>query len=121
MPFESELQRKAMYAAASGHGNIGIPKQVAEKFIKHSEDGDIPEEAPSIPSIAGMPGTEEKVAHVVKDAAGRIIAVFARWSDAQQCSADHRLHGYTVEDEIGLMEHIREFVDRPRLNDHHAS
>ena len=45
MPFESELQRKAMYAAASGHGNIGIPKQVAEKFIKHSEDGDIPEES----------------------------------------------------------------------------
>ena len=45
MPFESESQRKAMYAAASGHGNIGIPKQVAEKFIKHSKDGDIPEES----------------------------------------------------------------------------
>ena len=38
MPFESEQQRKAMYAAASGKSNIGIPKEVAEKFIKHSED-----------------------------------------------------------------------------------
>jgi len=44
MPFESEAQRKAMYAAASGHSNIGIPEKVAKKFIKHSEDGDIPEE-----------------------------------------------------------------------------
>ena len=45
MPFESEAQRKAMYAALAGHSNIGIPKEVAKKFIKHSEDGDIPEEA----------------------------------------------------------------------------
>lgn len=45
MPFESEAQRRAMYAAASGKSNIGIPKEVAKKFIKHSEDGDIPEEA----------------------------------------------------------------------------
>jgi len=40
MPFESEKQRKAMYAAASGKSNIGIPKEVAKKFIKHSEDSD---------------------------------------------------------------------------------
>jgi len=47
MPFESEAQRKAMYAALAGHSNIGIPKEVAKKFIKHSEDnsGDFPEEA----------------------------------------------------------------------------
>ena len=45
MPFESEAQRKAMYAALAGHSNIGIPKEVAKKFIKHSEDNDIPEEA----------------------------------------------------------------------------
>jgi len=43
MPFESEAQRKAMYAAASGKSNIGIPKEVAKKFIKHSTD-EIPEE-----------------------------------------------------------------------------
>jgi len=35
MPFKSEQQKKAMYAAASGKGNIGIPKKVAKKFIKH--------------------------------------------------------------------------------------
>jgi len=40
MPFESSKQRKAMYAAASGKSNIGIPKEVAKKFIKHSEDSD---------------------------------------------------------------------------------
>jgi 8-oxo-dGTP pyrophosphatase MutT (NUDIX family) len=43
MPFESEQQRKAMYAAASGHSNIGIPKSVGEKFVKHKDDS-IPEE-----------------------------------------------------------------------------
>lgn len=46
MPFESEAQRKAMYAAASGKSNIGIPKEVAKKFIKHSTDDT--EEAPSL-------------------------------------------------------------------------
>ena len=40
MPFKSENQRKAMYAAASGHSNIGIPKSVGEKFIKHKDDGE---------------------------------------------------------------------------------
>jgi len=40
MPFQSEQQRKAMYAAASGHSNIGIPKSVGEKFIKHKDDGE---------------------------------------------------------------------------------
>ena len=39
MPFESEAQRKAMYAAAAGKSNIGIPQKVAEKFIKHASDG----------------------------------------------------------------------------------
>jgi len=35
MPFKSEQQKKAMYAAASGKSNTGIPKKVAKKFIKH--------------------------------------------------------------------------------------
>lgn len=38
MPFESEAQRKAMYAAAAGKSNIGIPKEVGEKFVRHGED-----------------------------------------------------------------------------------
>jgi len=41
MPFQSEEQRKAMYAAAAGHSNIGIPKSVGEKFIKHKDDNDL--------------------------------------------------------------------------------
>jgi len=43
MPFESEAQRKAMYAAASGHGNIGIPEKVAKEFIQHSKTDEVPE------------------------------------------------------------------------------
>lgn len=38
MPFESEAQRRAMYAAAAGKSNIGIPKSVGEKFVRHGED-----------------------------------------------------------------------------------
>ena len=38
MPFKSEQQRKAMYAAAAGKSNIGIPKSVGEKFVRHGED-----------------------------------------------------------------------------------
>ena len=38
MPFESEAQRRAMYAAAAGKSNIGIPKNVGEKFVRHGED-----------------------------------------------------------------------------------
>ena len=41
MPFKSQQQRKAMYAAASGHSNIGIPKSVGEKFVKHKDDNDL--------------------------------------------------------------------------------
>ena len=40
MPFKSQQQRKAMYAAASGHSNIGIPKSVGEKFVKHKDDSE---------------------------------------------------------------------------------
>lgn len=37
MPFASEKQRKAMYAAAEGKSTIGIPKKAAKKFIRHSK------------------------------------------------------------------------------------
>ena len=33
MPPVSEKQRKAMYAAAEGHSNIGIPQAVGEEYI----------------------------------------------------------------------------------------
>lgn len=38
MPFKSEEQRKAMYAASAGKSTIGIPKEVGEKFIEHRND-----------------------------------------------------------------------------------
>ena len=38
MPFESEAQRRAMYAAAAGKSNIGIPPSVGKKFIEHKDD-----------------------------------------------------------------------------------
>jgi hypothetical protein len=37
MPFQSEAQRRAMYAAAEGRSTIGIPEGAAEKFIAHSK------------------------------------------------------------------------------------
>lgn len=40
MPFASEQQRKAMYAAASGKSNIGIPEDVGKKFVRHQDDSE---------------------------------------------------------------------------------
>lgn len=37
MPFESEKQRRAMYAAAAGKGKVGIPQAVARRFIAHAK------------------------------------------------------------------------------------
>jgi hypothetical protein len=34
MPYTSEQQKKAMYAAAEGKSNIGIPKKVGKEFVK---------------------------------------------------------------------------------------
>ena len=46
MPFRSDAQRKAMYAAAAGHGKVGIPQGAAKRFIAHSHGestGHLPE------------------------------------------------------------------------------
>lgn len=37
MPPVSEKQRRAMWAAAEGHSNIGIPEKVGKEFVKHDE------------------------------------------------------------------------------------
>lgn len=37
MPFKSQKQKRAMYAAAAGKSKIGIPKRVAQKFVGHSK------------------------------------------------------------------------------------
>lgn len=41
-PPTSEAQRRAMWAAASGHSNIGIPKSVGEKFANADPGGKLP-------------------------------------------------------------------------------
>lgn len=33
MPYVSEAQRRAMYAAKSGHSTLGIPKSVGADFV----------------------------------------------------------------------------------------
>lgn len=42
VPVVSEKQRRAFYAALEGHSNLGIPKAVAEEFLKH-DNGPKPE------------------------------------------------------------------------------
>jgi len=37
MPFKSDKQRRAMHAAAAGRSTIGIPRDVARKFVADSE------------------------------------------------------------------------------------
>jgi hypothetical protein len=34
MPYTSKAQQAAMYAAAAGKSNIGIPKKVGKEFVK---------------------------------------------------------------------------------------
>jgi len=46
MPMKSDKQRKAMYAAASGKSTIGIPKQVAKKFVRDSSSRGVSPQPP---------------------------------------------------------------------------
>ena len=46
MPPVSEKQRKAMYAAASGHSTLGIPREVGEEFVGAAKD--------AVPAAAGV-------------------------------------------------------------------
>ena len=39
-PFKSDAQRRAMYAAAEGESNIGIPKKVGKEFVSDSKSQD---------------------------------------------------------------------------------
>lgn len=47
MPYVSDAQRKAMYSAAEGKSNIGIPKKVGKEFVKAGPaKKDLPKRAP---------------------------------------------------------------------------
>lgn len=50
---ESEAQRRAMYAAASGHSTIGIPKKVGAEFVKADELGKLPAKKKHPPGLFG--------------------------------------------------------------------
>jgi hypothetical protein len=45
MPMQSEAQRKAMHAAASGKSTIGIPKKVGKEFADADQGGKLPKKA----------------------------------------------------------------------------
>jgi hypothetical protein len=48
MPIRSKAQQRAMYAAASGKGQTGIPKKIAREYIEatpKSAYADLPERA----------------------------------------------------------------------------
>jgi hypothetical protein len=42
MPPVSQAQRGAMYAAASGHSTLGIPKKVGKEFVQADKPGKLP-------------------------------------------------------------------------------
>jgi hypothetical protein len=44
-PPVSEAQRKAMWAAKSGHSTLGIPEKVGAEFAKSDPGGHLPEKA----------------------------------------------------------------------------
>jgi len=44
-PPQSEAQRRAMFAAASGHSTLGIPQSVGEEFTKVGPGGKLPKRA----------------------------------------------------------------------------
>ncbi len=41
-PPVSEAQRRAMFAAAAGHSNLGIPKKVGREFVAADTGGHLP-------------------------------------------------------------------------------
>ncbi len=52
MPPLSESQRRAMRAAASGKGKLGIPKKVAEEFDAADPGGKLPKKVKKDPGEA---------------------------------------------------------------------
>jgi hypothetical protein len=56
MPMQSEAQRRAMHAAASGNSTIGIPKKVGKEFAAADQGGRLPKQARqyALPKSKGM-------------------------------------------------------------------
>lgn len=62
MPSVSDAQRRAMFAAASGHSTLGIPKKVGEEFVEADKRQDSPaEEASESNTIDSRPAHRMEV------------------------------------------------------------
>ena len=70
MPFESEAQRKAMYAASKGKSILGIPEKVAKKFIKHSVDN-----IPNSPTVLSTPEFEKDEGSQITEARNQLNSI----------------------------------------------
>lgn len=46
MPMQSEAQRRAMHAAASGNSTLDIPKKVGKEFVAADPGGKLPKRVP---------------------------------------------------------------------------
>lgn len=51
MPPRSEAQRKAIYAAASGHSTLGIPKKVGKEYTNADHGEKLPKKVKSKSSL----------------------------------------------------------------------
>ena len=61
MPMQSEAQRRAMHAAASGKSTSGIPKKVGKEFAAADQGGKLPKQAGqyALPKSKGMKNAKD--------------------------------------------------------------
>lgn len=67
MPFQSEEQRKAMYAVAEGKSTIGIPESVGKKFVAHRND--------ELANDAKFDGRRKEAAGIVHYSSGKVLLI----------------------------------------------
>lgn len=75
-PPESEAQRRAMWAAKSGHSTLGIPKSVGAEFAKSDPGGKLPEKKHDAAVTSSVPmGPAEPAAFDRHDIKGYMDSV----------------------------------------------
>jgi len=98
-PPVSEAQRRAMFAAASGHSTLGIPKSVGKEFSDADQGGKLPEhkktkkdEVPMAKEHIGFDKLKNKLAHKpgVSDPAAVAAAIGRKkYGQAEMSRAAH--------------------------------
>lgn len=107
MPFKSEAQRRAMYAAAAGKSTIGIPEEVGEKFVRHKDD-----ESGSVVHAAGI---------MLESADGKLLLV-KRSSKNDDHAGEWAFPGGKIEEgETPLQAAIRECVEEVGYKDQYVT